>query len=873
MLILIVLTIILSNVIFSKKEKVILDEVSLLNEGSKGTSFAMYYETQQEDGTYTYVESEDTTWPADLRYNAKKSGCIDYNGNKIDGTLTYNKENNKVTLRTKSATLCYLYFDLGTEENPYKIQYIEDLVDLSNKVNKGETYEEAYFTLERDLDFQQEGSYRQYDRTDYGDINGVDGTEQLMIELTNPEGTGFPPIGTGNAFDGNFNGQEFTLSNLYVNVTDMHAGLFGLVGKEDSTNTIKNLTITGNVNKKGTTGHASGLVASSSANSIIIDNVHNKVNVTIEDTTKFAAGILGYSENSAKFINSDNSGNISGGEVAAGIMAKTEGKGKIEVDTCSNTGNITTASINTGGIVGQVSGTITIEKSTNYGTITSNLGLHIGGLLGCDSSTTSNTTISKSHNYGQIKIENNEATTASYVGGLMGRSYGTLTIEESSNEIKTDNDEAGINVIYHGTKEVAVGGLIGTEHDKTKTINNSYNTSNISVESEATSGDGTQVGGIIGRQATASTIGTYTNNYNTGKIDVTTTGTIPTRVGGIIGYKSNGELTIDNNYNEGIININVKASISTGGIIGSITDNATPEMTKIVNSHNTGEINSKNTENFLNHVGGIIGDVANFGISEILRIENNYNTGNINGGTRTGGIVGDVSTNSKILINKCYNTGNVTGQEDTKYTLSVVVGGIVAHIWENSVSYILNSYNTGILTAKAANTVNYVYGFGLINYNTNPVLSVVINSFNLGNIISKDRGASVSSINKSNNLTINNVYNAGNIEGNPKYSVITNYSTGSVDIQNTYYKEISGIAESNTGDILGAYPITEANMKITDVNNINGLLYKLNNNVQTLNNQGLATYSEDLKDYTLVDWITDSTTGYPTLNFKLEGNE
>ncbi len=156
LIILIVLTIILSNVIFSKKEKVILDEVSLLNEGSKGTSFAMYYETQQDDGTYTYVESEDTTWPTDLRYNAKKSGCIDYNGNKIDGTLTYNKKTNKVTLRTKSATLCYLYFDLGTEENPYRIQYIEDLVNLSNNVNNGEAYEGVYFTLERDLDFQQE---------------------------------------------------------------------------------------------------------------------------------------------------------------------------------------------------------------------------------------------------------------------------------------------------------------------------------------------------------------------------------------------------------------------------------------------------------------------------------------------------------------------------------------------------------------------------------------------------------------------------------------------------------------------------------------------------------------------------------------------
>ena len=686
-----------------------------------------------------------------------------------------------------------------------------------------------------------------------------------MDELTNTSGTGFPPIGTENTFNGNFDGKDFTLSNLYVNVTDKNAGLFGLVGKEDSTNTIKNLTITGNVNKKGTTGHASGLVASSSANSIIIDNVHNKVNVTIEGTTQYAAGILGYSENSAKFINSDNSGNISGGEVAAGIMAKTEGKGKIEVDTCSNTGNITTASINTGGIVGQVSGTITIEESTNYGTITSNLGLHIGGLLGIVDGTTSNAKIIKSHNYGKIKIEKNESTTVAYVGGLMGRSFGNLTIEESSNEIKTDNDEAGINVIYHGTKEVAVGGLIGYEFNQTKTINNSYNTSNIVVQSETT-GDGTSVGGIIGRHANDKTIGIYINNYNSGKIDVTATGTPETRVGGIIGLKSNGELTIDNNYNEGMIDVNAKAYIYTGGIIG--LSDTTPIT--IINSHNIGEITSNNAENYINCIAGIIGRLNNSGISKISKIENSYNIGNIYGGTRTGGIIGDINVNSKILINKSYNTGNLTGQEDTKYISGVLVGGIVSNTWENSVSYILNSYNTGTLTAKATNTGNYVAGIeaGVNNSGTNSSTSIILNSYNLGNMISKDNGTGINNISSTSNTKVNNVYNAGNIEGTTKYSVVRNYSTGSVDIQNTYYKEVSGIEESNKGDILDAYPMSETDMKNNNGNDSNSLLYKLNTNVGTLNSQGLAVYSEDLKDYTLVDWLIDSNTGYPTLKLQ-----
>ncbi len=953
MLILIVLTIILSNVIFSKKEKVILDEVSLLSEGSKGTSFAMYYETQQEGGTYTYVESEDTTWPTDLRYNDKKSGCIDYNGNKIDGTLTYNKENNKVTLRTKGATLCYLYFDLGTEEKPYKIQYIEDLVDLSNKVNKGETNEDAYFTLEKNLDFKQEESYRQYDRTDYGDINGVGGTEQLITELTNPEGTGFPPIGTGNTFDGNFNGQEFTLSNLYVNVTDKHAGLFGLVGIAGSTNTIKNLTITGSVNKKGTTGHASGIVASSSANSIIIDNVHNKVNVTIEGTTQYAAGILGYSENSAKFINSDNSGNISGGEVAAGIMAKTEGKGKIEVDTCNNTGNITTDNLDTGGLLGYLIGPYTIKNSNNRGTIT---GLkHMGGLIGSGGKPSTGPgegIINGSHNYGEIV--SSAPTTDGYIGGLVGSVPGSskLEIYDSSNEgnignasgyiggiagfvdtLKMDNcsntgalTEVNKNVgglvgnlgnttddigtisrsnnegnIIAGNNGINVGGLVGNTGVTTTieeshnygqikveynelltssksigglvgltqanvTIENSTNKANIIVESKTTSGEGASVGGIIGRKANPGTVGILTNNYNTGKIDVTETGTPETRVGGIVGWKSNGELTIDNNYNEGIINVNAKVSISTGGIVGDSC--ATSESILIINSYNTGEINSKNTDNYLNHVGGIVGRLIN---SNSSRIENSYNKGNINGGNRTGGIVGVVSGNSKVIINKCYNTGNLTGQEDTKYTSSVHVGGIISHTWSNSLSatsYILNSYNTGILTSKAPNTSNTVTGMGVVNDNeSSPSTSVVLNSYNLGKIISIENGAGINSVSVISNLKINNVYNLGNLEAPTKYGILRSKTTiGTVDVKNAYY--LSGINGSNVSSNGTNLSIDTKSMSESEIKS-QSFVDVLNSNI---NNIDLGSIDSDLKDYTLVDWVIDSNTGYPTLNYNLESN-
>ncbi len=818
----------------SFNSKIKLDEVSLLNEVSNGTSFAMYYETQQDDGTYTYVESEDTTWPIDLRYNAKKSGCVDYNGNEIDGTLTYNKETNKVTLRTKSATLCYLYFDLGTEEKPYRIQYIEDLVNLSNNVNNGEAYEDAYFTLEKNLDFKQEESYRQYDRTDYGDINGIDETTTLMDELTNPNGTGFPPIGNGktnNVFKGNFNGLHHKLENLYVHNysdTSKRYGLFGYIYGS----TIKDFELTGSVITE-VAREIGGLT--SYAKRSTFKNIITRVTVTSKAGSLSIGGLIG---------------------------AIGEEEGSInKIINCINYGDISNSN-NTGGLVGYLDSkaSLIIEESSNYGTITNNIGSHAGGLIGRDNAATSNTTISKSHNYGQIKIEKNEATNETYVGGLMGKVNGTLTIEESSNEIKTVNDEAGINVIYYG-KEIMVGGIVGHEGQEKKIINNSYNTSNIKIESETKDGSGINIGGILGLQGTAGTIGILTNNYNTGKIEVTAIGTNTTRVGGIVGFKVNGELSIDTNYNEGIIHVNTNAVTFVGGIIAATQT----ILTMITNSHNTGEINSKNTENYSTVVGGIIGKIWNS--TETTKVENSYNTGNINGGTRIGGIIGSSTNNSKVLINKCYNTGNLTSQEDTKFTGNVNMGGIISEVYSNSTSNILNSYNTGMLISKAINTGNYVSGIASVNDSANISTSIIINSYNLGSLISKNNVSGIVEAANTSNSKINNVYNAGNVEVTRIYSIIKSNLTGTVDVKNAYY--LSGVEGSNVSSNGSNLSIDTKSMSEIEIKS-QTFVDTLNSNI---NNIDLESIDPDLKDYTLVDWVIDSSTGYPTLNFKLEGND
>lgn len=86
----------------------ILDNVSLNEELNKDNMFVILLE--QEDGTYK--ESSDGSWPTGYIYNANKSGCIDLNGNKLDGVLSYDATNNIATVDTGSTSYCYLYFNI-----------------------------------------------------------------------------------------------------------------------------------------------------------------------------------------------------------------------------------------------------------------------------------------------------------------------------------------------------------------------------------------------------------------------------------------------------------------------------------------------------------------------------------------------------------------------------------------------------------------------------------------------------------------------------------------------------------------------------------------------------------------------------------------
>lgn len=233
----------------------------------------------------------------------------------------------------------------GTESSPFMIESIEDLVAFSNSVNAGNSYNGQFVKLAISLNFKSTLSYVDHTITTFGDINGNSTQDNLMTELTT--GTGFTPIGTNiNSayFKGTFDGNNKTISNLYINVIDTYKGLFGYTMGA----TIKNITVTGEITAKGYTG---GIIGYARAGTIA--NCKNYANITCL--------------------------NSSGVTYLGGIV----GVCYANVNNCYNYGEIThtgETSSQTGGIAGVLWNGGTIDRCYNYTDISGYSGL--GGIVG-----------------------------------------------------------------------------------------------------------------------------------------------------------------------------------------------------------------------------------------------------------------------------------------------------------------------------------------------------------------------------------------------------------------------------------------------------------------------------------------------------------
>ncbi len=289
----------------------------------------------------------------------------------------------------------------GSKEKPYQINCIEDLVDFSNR-SKKDNFSGKEIIMTRNLDFQSELSYEDYQINKYGDINKDGMTSDLMTELST--GTGFEPISKSRQetliFNGIFDGKKHKLDNIYITSSLEHVALFGTTGK---TSNIKNLSISGEIIQNGEQGFCS------------------------------VGSIVGYGNGKIEFCNNSctikkQKNNIYGCGGIAGYYFGT-------IYSCSNNGKIESAGL-AGGIVG--TGSAKTINCYNKGTVDGQKSVACGingGEYWADSAK-----IFNCYNVGNITSENSTIYNAtSGIYGYMANNIGRLNIINSWNTGKIDN--------------------------------------------------------------------------------------------------------------------------------------------------------------------------------------------------------------------------------------------------------------------------------------------------------------------------------------------------------------------------------------------------------------------------------------------------
>ncbi len=267
-------------------------------------------------------------------------------------------------------------------------------------------------------------------------------------------------------------------------------------------------------------------------------------------------------------LNVSNSGSVQGSFMySGGIIGNNSSLGTTDIIGCSNTGNIS-GNMYTGGIIGEnsIDLSMTLINSYNIGTISSSNSsyVYLGGLIG--SNTASDTKLSGSYNRGNLTISEkiNITPLEVFVGGLIGRSLKTTSIEKVYNSGDID--------IVISPSAVSVGGIIG--FGSALTVSESYNTGDIfsdnDINVQSTTSAENYVGGIVGsivnsRTADRNYLVKISDSYNVG--DIWSKGV----AGGIIGNNyyegsNSNRLEISHSFNYGT----VTGGILSGMIIGSI---------------------------------------------------------------------------------------------------------------------------------------------------------------------------------------------------------------------------------------------------------------------------------------------------------------
>ncbi len=499
---------------------------------------------------------------------------------------------------------------------------------------------------------------------------------------------------------------------------------------------------------------------------VTIENLELRAIDTVEGV--LGSGMLAVAAENSVISNVNVEGNVTSESVNTGGLLGSATNVNL-IDVHGSAGVVSNISVSpngaTGGLIGELNGILDgfnrITNSSSSMTITTN-STSIGGLIG--SLSTSTGIIENSLALGDVSGNN-------YVGGLVGTNYGTVLNSNAQGDVTATNFGAGgligsqtggavMNSSASGRVEGSsyVGGLIGQMD-----INYFNDNAEPIIQNSTTVGQviGTsQVGGLVG-----SGYGSITNSKFSGSVEGATS------VGGLAGLFYG---TIENSY----ANASIEGSVEKiGGLVGQLISSTSPAS--IENSYSVGTIESNGEA-----VGGLVGYTSNSSIN------NSYSDMEISGYRNVGGLIGQADIGTEVTHS--YSTGELTG--------AVKVGGIAG-------SSEVGNFENVHSTVQIKGTYEYVGGIvGIISNNTSianayysgTITSQTFANGSIGGIAGKtDTGSILRNVNSVATINTSGL-NVGGIVGYAYGSLDVENSTGTYEI--TAYNYVGGlIGYTNTG--------------------------------------------------------------------------
>jgi|GEM_PF-5598496 len=520
----------------------------------------------------------------------------------------------------------------GSVEDPYLIKNQYDLEYLAFAA-RIKTMHNCYFRLENNITLV---GYN--DSNSWVPIGGYAQGSSYYASTAN----------LTNAFRGAFDGNNKTISGLYINQTTYveganmtwYVGLFGAIGAGAA---IKDLTVTGTVIGAecvgGIAGYANGATANSGKQGAVITNCTANVTVT---GNFYVGGVIGEANN-ATITNCKSTGRVSR-NAALDYFTPQMGWGH----------------------------SIAVPKTDTYG--------GYGGIVGVGE----NLTVTSCSTTGIVDTIQTNGSRLAYGGGTVGLLLGNSLVSGCD----VQSDVAG--VLYMGG---IVGTAVGTSSAKPQIISCVRYSANSATK---TAGTGGVTGGILGYGCFTTVRGCVNklivSGYNyTGGI-----------VGNMTSAASKGAV-IEDCINGGVVKTAGARSIYVGGIAGSTEKSSATSETEIVYINycrNYGDIEAETnvTTEGATRVGGIVGRTTQ------SLVEACTNGGVVRGGSRVGGIIGEMICGKMIF---CHNNaqaklqimGSVNAGSNEGYDATPLGGGFVACLEVDGNTRLQASYNEGSITA------------------------------------------------------------------------------------------------------------------------------------------------------------------------------